>query len=239
MKKIAAIAFTLFAGAAAAAADAPSAARTTPLQADIIGKFTGMLATQHVAHVKLDDALSEKAWERLIEEYDSEHCYFYQGDIRSFEPMRRKLDDALRARDASFGFDVYDVYVRRVRAGTCLATNLLAQIAADPESEAKFREKAKGEYVFKGKGRPWPETEKDMRGLWERKLRCELLERLVEAELDAEEDGKGEKVAFKDIVRELIDDCEQHLATLDDPDPQDAFERLLMVVGMVNDPHTL
>ena len=238
MKKIIAVTFILLVGAVVSAADASPKSRTTPLQADIIGKFTGMLATQHVAHVKLDDALSEKVWKRLIEEYDEEHCFFYQKDIRSFEPMRKKLDDALRARDASFGFDVYGVYVRRVRAGASLATNLLARIEADPASEADFRKKAKGEYVFKGKGRPWPKTEKDMRELWERKLRCEILERLAEAELDAEEEN-GEKVVFKDIVRELSDDYEQQLATLEDPDPEDAFERFLATVGMVNDPHTL
>jgi len=238
MKKITVITLILLAGAVVSAADASPKARTTPLQADIIGKFTGMLATQHVAHVKLDDALSEKVWKRLIEEYDSEHCFFYQGDIRAFEPMRKKLDDALLAQDASFGFDVYDVYVKRVRAGAGLATNLLARILANSASEADFRKKANGEYVFRGKERPWPETEKDMHELWQRKLRCEILERLAEAELDAEE-KKGEKVVFRDIVRELADDYEQQLATLEDPDPDDAFERFLAIVGMVNDPHTL
>ena len=92
MKKIIAV-FILLAGAVASAADASPKVRTTPLQADIIGRFTGMLATQHVAHVKLDDALSEKVWKRLIESYDEEHCFFYQKDIRSFDPMRKKLDD--------------------------------------------------------------------------------------------------------------------------------------------------
>lgn len=237
MKKIIAV-FIVLAGAVASAADASPKGRTTPLQADIIGRFTGMLATQHVAHVKLDDALSEKVWKRLIESYDEEHCFFYQKDIRSFDPMRKKLDDALRARDASFGFDVYDVYVKRVRAGAGLATNLLARIEADSAAEANYRKKATGEYVFKGEGRHWPETEKDMLELWQRKLRCEILERLAEAELDAEEE-QGEKVVFKDIVRELADDYEQQLATLDEPDPEDAFERFLATVGMVNDPHTL
>ena len=212
-------------------------ARTTPLQADTIARFTGTLATQHVAHAKLDDAMSGKIWQRLLEDYDEEKCYFTQPDIRAFEPMRDKLDDALRAKDASFGFDVYDAYVRRVRACAAFATNHLARIAADPASETAFRGKTEGEYTFAGDNRRWPETDDEMRALWKRKLRAELLERLAEAELDKRKSGG--KAAFADIARELSDDYEQQLASLGEPDLQEAFERFMMAVGMVNDPHTL
>ena len=203
-------------------------------------QFVSVLGKKHVSKTLIDDAHSEKVWKKLIESYDGEHCYFFQKDIRAFEPMRQKIDDALLKRDISFGSEVYRVYMARARDCARFATNVLAKIASDPGSDAELRRPATGEYVFRGKGRKWPETEAEREALWRRKLRTEILERLVEAELDAEKSGgkKKKKASVAEIARALAEDYVQQIDELDEPDEQAAFERYMVSVGESYDPHT-
>ena len=207
-------------------------------RASVARQFVGVLGKKHVSKTLIDDAHSEKTWKKLIESYDGEHCYFFQKDIRAFEPMRQKIDDALLKRDISFGSEVYRVYAARARDCARFATNVLAKIASDPGADAELRRPTTGEYVFRGKGRKWPETEAEREALWRRKLRTELLERLVEAELDAEKSGGKKKASVAGIARALAEDYAQQIDELGEPDEQAAFERYMLSVGDSYDPHT-
>ncbi len=206
-------------------------------RASVARQFVGALGKKHVSKTPIDDEHSERTWKELVESYDDEHCFFLQGDIRAFEPMRRAIDDALLKRDVSFGSEVYRVYAARARDCARFATNALAKVAADPGADAELRRPATGEYVLSGDGRKWPETEAEREELWRRKLRAELLERLVEAELDAEESA-GRKASLAEVARALAEEYALQIDALDEPDDQSAFERYMMSVGASYDPHT-
>ena len=213
------------------------ASDTAERRASIARQFVSLLGKKHVSKTLIDDAHSEKAWKNLVESYDDEHCYFFQKDIDAFEPMRRAIDDALLKRDISFGEKVYRVYAARARDCAIFATNELAKITADPGFETELRRPTTGEYVFSGEGRGWPKTEAERETLWRRKLRTELLERLVEAELDAEKSG-GKKVPLAEIASALAEDYAQKVDALGKEDDLAAFERYMTSVGASYDPHT-
>ena len=213
------------------------ASDTAERRASIARQFVSLLGKKHVSKTLIDDAHSEKTWKNLVESYDDEHCYFFQKDIDAFEPMRRAIDDALLKRDISFGEEVYRVYAARARDCAIFATNELAKITADPGFEAELRRPTTGEYVFCGEGRGWPKTESERNELWRRKLRTELLERLVEAELDAEKSG-GKKVPLAEIASALAEDYAQKVDALGKEDDLAAFERYMTSVGASYDPHT-
>lgn len=213
------------------------AAEEAARRAGIARQFVSLLGKMHVSKTLIDDAHSEKAWKNLVESYDEEHCYFFRKDIDAFEPMRRAIDDALLKRDISFGEEVYRVYAARARDCAIFATNELAKITADSGFEAELRRPTTGEYVFSGEGRGWPKTESERNELWRRKLRTELLERLVEAELDAEKSG-GKKVSLAEIASALAEDYAQQVDALGEQDDLAAFERYMTSVGASYDPHT-
>ena len=204
--------------------------------ADIAHAFTDLLALQHVSKRSFDDTLSEKAWERLLEGYDEERCYFLREDIQRFEPMRQKLDDAIRAYDLSFISGIDRVYTKRVGECVALATNLLARVAADSGADAGVRMKHEGDYRFRGKNLRWPESPEARLERWKRKLRGEVLDRLAAAELDME--GKGRNVTVAEIARELADEYRERLAALEKPDREGVPQRFLSAVGGAYDPHT-
>lgn len=207
------------------------------LHASIARQFVDEIGKKHVSKTLIDDAHSEKAWKMLLESYDSEHCYFLQKDIRSFEPMRRAIDDALLRGDVAFGSEVYGTYAARNVECARFATNFLVRIASEPGIESKMRSPYVGDYVFSGEGRGWPETEAEREAIWRRKLRAELLERVVEADLDAEKAG-GKKSSVAEIARELAEDYAQQIESMGELDKQGAFEQYMMSVGESYDPHT-
>ena len=230
------LAAATFAAAGSPPASAGDKENLSGHYADIAHAFTDLLTLQHVSKRAFDDTLSEKAWRRLLDDYDEEHVYFLQSDIQGFEPMRRKLDDAIREYDLSFLSAIDRVYVKRVGECVALATNLLARIAADSGSDAGLRAKHEGAYCFRGEDLRCPESPEARLERWKRKLRGEVLDRLVAAELDAE--GKGRKVAVAEIARELADEYLERLEVFAKTDDEGVLQRFLSAVGNAYDPHT-
>ncbi|MBP5509345.1 MAG: carboxy terminal-processing peptidase [Kiritimatiellae bacterium] len=204
--------------------------------ADVAHAFTDLLALQHVSKRAFDDTLSEKAWERLLDEYDEEHVFFLQEDIQRFEPMRRKFDDAIREYDLSSVSDMERVYRKRVGECVVLATNLLLRIAADPDADAGLRSKHGGDYCYRGEDLRWPESPESRLKRWEDKLRGEMIDRLVASELDGE--GKGWNVTVAGIAHELAEEYQGYLDALEKPDDEGVFQQFLSAVGNAYDPHT-
>ena len=101
---------------ALAASFGASAAGVQPQ--DYYGKIArrvgDMLPKYHVLQKKLDDDISQKAWTNLVTFYDFDHSVFLKSDLYEFAKREKSLDDELHAGDPSFGFDVYNLYCRRL-----------------------------------------------------------------------------------------------------------------------------
>src|ERR1700752_4379041 len=54
-----------------------------------------VLARYHYKAVPLDDAMSEKIFDRYFKALDPEKVYFQQADLEQFASVRNKLDDAI------------------------------------------------------------------------------------------------------------------------------------------------
>ena len=84
--------------APAASLEAPAPARLAPtvehaqtayLSAQLLGRY-------HYKTQPLDDAMSEKIFERYLKALDPERLFFTQADIDSFSDARTRLDDAIQ-----------------------------------------------------------------------------------------------------------------------------------------------
>ena len=88
---------------------APTAdqAQTAYLSAQILGRY-------HYKSVPLDDAMSEKIFERYLKALDPERLFFTQADIDSFADARTRLDDAILRGNLSAPFTIFQRFEQRV-----------------------------------------------------------------------------------------------------------------------------
>ena len=101
--------------AAACLAAAAAAADLAPRNYDgrIAERLVNTLTKMHVLQRVADDEISRRAWTNLVSYYDFDHSVFLQEDLDRLAPRQTTLDDELKAGDAAFGFEVYNLYTRR------------------------------------------------------------------------------------------------------------------------------
>jgi len=213
-----------------------------------VGRRLGdMLPKYHVLQRRLDDDISRRAWTNLVTTYDFDHSVFLKSDLDVFARRQDRLDDEIRAGDVSFGFEVYNLYVKRLRERIDFATNLLAKGEwnfSDPET-----------YRVKRKDAPWPATRAEAEDHWRRRMKNEVLVSKINKELDVAEEAakkakkpakKAAKAADTNAVPEkaetpeqsLIKKYRQYVTVLTEPDEEEVLRYYLSALCRAYDPHS-
>ncbi|MCL1921827.1 MAG: carboxy terminal-processing peptidase [Kiritimatiellaeota bacterium] len=148
-----------------------------PHYADIAKKISRMLPSTHLLQFPFDENLSRQAWTNLLNAFDHDRSYFLQSDIEKFAEMETKLAAAARMGDVSFGYEVHQVFLRHLENRYTFATNLLAQPFTFEKDES---------YTWKRKDMPWPATEAERDEIWRKRIKNELLARIISRELAAQ-----------------------------------------------------
>ena len=149
---------------------------------NIAKRLGDMLPKFHVLQRRLDDEMSQRAWTNLVTFYDFDHSVFLKSDLDNFAQREKSLDDEIRAGDVSFGYDVYNLYVKRLRERIDFATNLLLKAEWDFSTNETYR--------IRRKDAPWPETRAEAEEHWRKRMKNEILATRISRELDEEEDAK-------------------------------------------------
>jgi carboxyl-terminal processing protease len=76
---------------------------------------TKFLTNWHYKDTRLDDELSSEIFDGYLQLLDPNKVYFLATDIEVFEHYRSGLDDALRHSDLLPAYEIFNVYVDRVR----------------------------------------------------------------------------------------------------------------------------
>ncbi len=210
-----------------------------PKYGNIARRVVNMLPRFHVSRHPFDDAYSQRAWTNLVTLYDFDHSVFLKSDLDEFARREKRLDDELKAGDVSFGFDVYNRYVERLRERVDFATNLLATATWDFATNETYR--------IRRKDAPWPETREAAEEHWRKRMKNEVLVQLIAAELDrlgerqrsemadAKQDLPTNKV---DAAGNLIKKYRQYVLTMTEPDEEAVLQYYLGSVCRAYDPHT-
>ena len=241
--------------AAAGATETPGQPHREPVgprqyYGNIAKRLGDMLPKFHVLQQRLNDEISQRAWTNLVTFYDFDHSVFLREDLDRFARRERSLDDEIRSGDVSFGFDVYNLYVERLRERIDFATNLLAKAEWDFSTNETYR--------IKRKDAPWPETCADAEEHWRKRMKNEVLVSRIARELDEEEDAKkkAKKPAEKETVEaepaaatnttdkadtpeeSLVKKYRQYVTVLTEPDEEAVLQHYLSAVCRAYDPHT-
>ena len=256
--------FRHFLTVAAFAAPVMAIAEVSPREyyGHIAIRLGDMLPKFHVLQHKLNDEVSQRAWTNLVTFYDFDHSVFLKSDLDHFAVREKRLDDELRAGNVSFGFEVYNLYVERLRERIDFATNLLAKAEWDFSTNETYR--------IKRKDAPWPETLAEAEDHWRRRMKNEVLASKLVRELDEEEAKRKEEVRRKKeevesrekeearSKKEEVEDREeieekkepdtpevslvkkyrQYMAALTEPDEESVLQNYMSAVCRAYDPHS-
>jgi len=186
-------------------------------------RLSDMLPAAHVLQHKFDDEISQRAWTNLVTFYDFDHSIFLQSDLAALAAHEKTIDDELKQGDVKFGYEVYDLYTKRLHERMFYATNLLAKGAWDFTTNETYR--------IKRKDAPWPKTTEEAEEHWRKRMKNEVLVKLINAELDK----STNKV---DTADELIKRYRQYGTMMTDSDEEQVLQFYLSAVCRAFDPHT-
>ena len=203
----------------------PCAADVAPQ--DYYGKIArrlgDMLPKYHVLQKKLDDDISQKAWTNLVTFYDFDHSVFLKSDLDELAKREKSLDDEIHAEDVSFGFDVHNLYCRRLAERMEFVTNFLATVEWDFSTNETYR--------IRRKDAPWPETREEAEDHWRRRLKNEALVQILGAELDKSTNAV-------DAAGNLVKKYRQYYTVLTEPDEEAVLQHYLSALAQAYDPHS-
>ena len=176
-----------------------------------------LLGRYHYKATPLDDAMSEKIFDKYFESLDGEKLFFTQADIEQFAPVRTKLDDAINNENLSIPFAIYGVYQQRFSERIAHARELLKtkmDFAVD-ETMQLDREKA-----------AWPKSEAEVQDLWRKRVKNDWL-RLKLA-------GKDDK-AIRETLDKRYENYQNRVRKLNN---EDVFQMFMNAYATSIEPHT-
>ncbi len=218
-----------------------------PHYGDVAQKVARVLPAAHLLQYPLDDEISQKAWTNLITAFDFDRSYFLQSDIAAFTNMQTRIDDAVKAGDVSFPFEVYRVFRARLEDRYAYVTNLLETGFTFTEDET---------YTWKRKDAPWPATQEEQDELWRKRIKNEVLAQLISRELDRAAATNTAAVVTNDAPaaatggtatntppvltpqENVAKRYKQFMIVIQDMDEEAILQRYLSAVAMAYDPHS-
>lgn len=151
----------------------------TPTQVDVSTLVTQLLSNSryHYHPLPLDDALSERIYDRYLEALDRDRLFLLASDVAGFAPLRTTFDDALRERQIQPAFDMFNIYVQRVADRTRFAREYLKTDIDFSTDET---------WDFDRKEAPWAASSEELDTLWRKRVKNDALRlKLAGREMDA------------------------------------------------------
>jgi carboxyl-terminal processing protease len=144
------------------------------LRSNLATKF---LANWHYKDTRLDDELSEKIFDGYLDLLDPNYSFFLASDIETFSPYRLRLDDALQHSDPTPAYEMFNVYVERVKSRVTFARELLKQPMDFTVDE---------NYMWDRSEVKWASSEKELDEFWRQRVKNDYLRlRLTDKEDEA------------------------------------------------------
>ncbi len=176
-----------------------------------------VLSRYHYKATPLDDAMSEKIFDRYFKSLDAEKLFFIQADIDQFAPVRAKLDDAITSENLTVPFAMYALYQQRFSERIAYARELL---------KTKFDFASDESYQYDREKAAWPKTEDEARDLWRKRVKNDWLRLKL-----AGKDDKG--------IRETLDKrYENYQSRVKKLNNEDVFQMFMNAYAMSIEPHT-
>ena len=184
------------------------------LRSNLATKF---LANWHYKDTSLDDELSVKIFDRYLDLLDPNFSFFLASDIETFSPYRLNLDDALQHSDPTPAYEMFNVYVDRVRERVVFARAELQKPMDFTVDES---------YAWDREETEWAKSEEELNEFWRQRVKNDYLR----LRLAGKED--------EDIVETLDDRYENLDRRISELNSDDIFQFFMNAFAQSIEPHT-
>jgi carboxyl-terminal processing protease len=193
--------------------------KLTSREAGRIAHATGMLLSQgHYSQKDLDDHVSRTFFTNYLSSLDYSRLVFTQADVDEFgERYADRLDDMVRAGDASPAYVIFKRYLTRLEERNDLAQKILSQ-EVDFTTNDRFNPQRDKE--------PWPRDRAEADDLWRRRVKFDLLQ------------GRLSEDKPEDVVNKLTKRYSRLYKTMSDYDDEEILSVYLTSLAHAYDPHS-
>ncbi len=191
--------------------------KPVPQEAQAAHLTAEMLARYHYKMVPIDDALSQKIFDKYLKSLDPEKLFFVQNDIDNFSRERARLGTALLQRDLSVPFAMFNLYEQRAAERFAYARTLL---------KTGFDFQLNESYQFERDKKAWPTSEAQVRDLWRKRVKNDWLR----LKLAGKNDGN-----IAEILDKRYDGFRKRLGRVTGAD---AFQTYMNAYTTAIEPHT-
>ena len=178
---------------------------------------TKFLTNWHYKDTRLDDDLSSQIFDSYLELLDPNRIYFLAADVEVFERYRESLDDALRHSDLLPAYEVFNVYLDRVRQRVSYARARVQQ---------PFDFTIDENYQYDREGESWAKETAELDELWRLRVKNDYLR----LKLTDKEDE-----AIVETLTERYDNLERRINELN---TEDVFQFFMNAFAQSIEPHT-
>jgi len=178
---------------------------------------TKFLANWHYKDTRLNDELSVKIFDRYLDLLDPNFSFFLAVDIETFAPYRLHMDDALQHSDPAPAYEMFNVYVDRVRDRVVFAREQLKTPMDFTIDES---------YPWDRSETEWAKTAEELDEFWRQRVKNDFLR----LRLAGKED---------EAIIETLDDRYKNLdRRISELNSDDIFQFFINAYAQSIEPHT-
>ncbi|MBK5142172.1 carboxy terminal-processing peptidase [Budviciaceae bacterium BWR-B9] len=185
--------------------------------ATVSERVTSRFTRSHYRQFDLDDAFSEKIFNRYLNVLDFSHNVLLASDIAKFADKKTKLDDELKSGQLDTAYDLYNYAQKRRFERLTYALTLLDKPMTFDGDDAIEVDRSKA---------PWPTSVEELDKLWYEKVKYD--------ELNLKLAGK-EWPEIKDILTKRYQSA---IKRLSQAKSEDVFQSFINAFAREIDPHT-
>lgn len=178
------------------------------------------LLRSHYDDQRLDDRLSERVMDILLDQMDPSRSYLIASDVTSFRRYRHQLDDALSRSDLRPAFFMYNRLQQRVSE----RLSFLLRELKDNGDKYHFN----GDETLERdrEDAPWATSKEDLDALWRKRLQYSMLNLKLA--------GKEQKAIIELLQRRY----QNQLNRIHQNTAEDGYQLFMNAVAHAFDPHT-
>lgn len=191
-----------------------------PQHATAAQRVTAAFTRAHYKHINLNDAFSEKIFDRYLDMLDYNHMIFTQDEV---EQLRSKfqdvMDDALKTGKLGSSYAILEAALKKRFTDFKYALSLL-------DEEKPFDFTRHESFQYDREDAAWPASEAELHELWRKRVKYDALNLILA--------DKSEKEAY-DLLRKRYKNV---LRRLTQTNSEDVFQTFMNAFARSIDPHT-
>ena len=176
-----------------------------------------ILDRYHYKQFDLNDSLSSIIFDQYLKSVDYGKNYLLESDIKSFEQYRYTLDDYLKDGDVLPFYDMFNVFLFRMRDQIVYTDTMLSK---------EFDYTIDEEYLINRKDAPWAESRIELNDIWRKRVKNDALN----LKLNDKE--------WEEIQKNLKKRYENYSRLLTQYNSEDVFQLAMNSFTTSVDPHT-